>query len=55
MSELGSSVLGIGQDARGELYVLGKTGAVPGNTGITDPNNTSGAVRKLTPADRGDD
>jgi hypothetical protein len=55
MSELGSSVLGIGQDARGELYVLGKTGAVPGNVGITDPNNTTGAVRKLTPADKGDD
>jgi hypothetical protein len=55
MSELGFSVLGIGQDARGELYVLGKTGAVPGNVGITDPNNTSGAVRKLTPADKGDD
>ena len=55
LSELDVSVLGIGQDARGELYVLGKSGAVPGNVGITNPNNTSGVVRKLTPADNQDD
>lgn len=54
-SELGFSVLGIGRDARGELYVLGKSGAKPGNTGITDPNNTTGMVAKLTPADEQDD
>jgi glucose/arabinose dehydrogenase len=54
-SELGLGVLGIGQDARGELYVLGKSGAVPGNTGITDVTNTSGVVQKLVPVDDDDD
>jgi glucose/arabinose dehydrogenase len=47
-AKLGMSVLGIGEDARGELYVLGKSGAAPGNIGITDPSNMSGVVRKLT-------
>lgn len=47
---LGLGVLGIGQDARGELYVLGKSGASASNTGITDPANTSGVVRKLVAA-----
>ncbi|MBM4208225.1 MAG: PQQ-dependent sugar dehydrogenase [Gammaproteobacteria bacterium] len=46
-SALGLSLLGIGQDGRGELYVLGKSGAITGNTGITDPANSSGVVRKL--------
>ena len=46
-ASLGLGLLGIGQDARGELYVLGKSGATPGNTGITDTSNTSGVVRKL--------
>jgi glucose/arabinose dehydrogenase len=48
-AKLGMSVLGIGQDARGELYVLGKSGAKPGNTGITDPKNKKGVVSKLIP------
>ena len=47
-AKLGMSVLGIGQDARGELYVLGKSGATASNIGITDPSNRSGVVRKLT-------
>lgn len=55
LSGLGVSVLGIGQDARGELYVLGKSGAVPGNVGITNPNNTTGVVLKLTPVEKRDD
>ncbi len=46
-------MLGIGQDSDGELYVLGKSGAVPGNTGITQATNTSGVVRRLVEA--GDD
>lgn len=45
--ELGLGLLGIGQDARGELYVMGKSGAVPGNTGITDPTNTTGVVLRI--------
>ena len=52
---LGMSVLGIGEDAEGELYVMGKTGAKPGNTGITDPANTTGVVMKLVPARQGHD
>lgn len=44
---LGLGVLGIGQDEQGELYVLAKGGAVRGNTGITDPKNTSGVVLKI--------
>ena len=46
---LGLSVLGFGQDARGEVYLLGKSGASQSNVGITDPNNRSGVVLKLTP------
>jgi hypothetical protein len=46
-ASLGLGILGIGEDARGELYVLGKSGAAQGNTGITDTANTSGVVRKL--------
>ena len=46
-SKLGMSVLGFAEDARGELYVMGKTGARPGNTGITDPTNTSGVVKRI--------
>lgn len=53
--ELGLGLLGIGQDSRGELYVLGKSGAVPGNTGVTDATNTSGVVQKLVPVDDDDD
>ena len=49
--ELGLGVLGIGQDARGELYVMGKSGAVPGNTGITDPANTTGVVLRSEDSD----
>ena len=45
--ELGLGVLGIGQDGRGELYVLGKSGAMFPNTGITDPMNTSGVVMRI--------
>jgi glucose/arabinose dehydrogenase len=48
-AKLGMSVLGIGQDARGELYVLGKSGATSGNIGITDTKNKSGVVMKLVP------
>lgn len=48
-ARLGMSVLGIGQDARGELYVLGKSGATASNIGITDPRNKSGVIRKLVP------
>ncbi len=48
---LGLGLLGIGEDSDGELYVLGKSGAVPGNTGITDPANTTGVVRRLVEAD----
>ena len=44
---LGMAVLGIGQDERGELYVLAKSGAAPGNTGIVDPSNTSGVVMRI--------
>jgi glucose/arabinose dehydrogenase len=47
---LGTSVLGIGEDAHGELYVLGKTGAKPGNAGITDPTNMTGTVMKVVAA-----
>ncbi len=47
---LGLSVLGFGQDARGEVYLLGKSGASQGNIGITDPNNRSGVVLKLAPS-----
>ncbi len=54
---LGLGVLGIGEDAEGELYVLGKSGARPGNTGITDPTNTSGVVLRIVDPNRhgGDD
>lgn len=48
---LGTSALGIGQDRRGELYLLGKSGATfgpPPDTGITDQTNTSGVVRRIT-------
>ncbi len=55
MPALGLGVLGVGQDRRGELYILGKSGAVPGNTGITDANNTSGVVMKLVPVDDEED
>ena len=44
---LGMSVLGFAEDGRGELYVMGKTGATPGNTGITDPTNTSGVLLRI--------
>ena len=33
------------------MYVLAKTGAVPGNTGITDPNNKSGVVLRIVRPD----
>ena len=52
-ASLGMSLLGIAEDSRGELYLIGKTGARPGNTGITDPANTSGAVYRIV--DPGDD
>ncbi len=45
---LGLSVLGFGQDTRGEAYLLGKSGASQTNTGITDVANKSGVVLKLT-------
>jgi glucose/arabinose dehydrogenase len=48
---LGMGVLGIAEDARGELYVLAKSGAVPGNTGITDPTNMTGVVMRISEAD----
>jgi len=51
---LGLGLLGIAEDARGELYVLGKSGAVPGNTGITDPANMSGVVLRITEAEDDD-
>ena len=44
---LGMGVLGIGQDEEGELYLLAKSGAVPGNTGIVDPANRSGVVLRI--------
>ena len=47
---LGLGLLGIGADARGEIYVLGKSGAKPGNTGITDATNTSGVVMRIVAA-----
>lgn len=52
---LGKSVLGIAEDARGELYVFAKSGAVPGNTGITDPTNATGVVLRITEAREHDD
>ena len=52
---LGMSVLGIAQDAEGELYVFAKSGAVPGNAGITDPANTTGVVMRITEAREHDD
>ena len=45
---LGLGLFGIGQDERGELYILGKSGAAPGNTGVVDPANTSGVVLRIT-------
>ena len=54
MDALGLGVLGMGQDGEGELYVLGKSGAKPGNTGITDPTNNTGVVRKIVEVDDGD-
>ena len=55
-ASLGLGLLGIGEDGRGELYVLGKSGAKPGNTGITDVTNTTGVVLRVVAADdqRGD-
>lgn len=47
--KLNLSVLGFGQDARGEVYLLAKSGASQNNIGITDPTNKSGVVLKLTP------
>lgn len=52
---LGLGLLGIGEDADGELYVLGKSGARLGNTGITDPTNTSGVVLRIVDVDDHDD
>lgn len=52
---LGLGVLGIGEDADGELYVLGKSGARPGNTGVTDPTNTSGVVLRIVDPNDHDD
>ena len=52
---LGKSVLGIAEDARGELYVFAKSGAVFGNTGITDPTNATGVVLRITEAREHDD
>lgn len=54
-AKLGLGLLGIGQDSDGELYVLGKSGAAPGNTGITQTTNTSGVVRQLVEAGDDDD
>ena len=57
-SALGLGALGMGQDRHGELYVLGKSGATfgpPPNTGITDPTNTSGVVRRLVEVDDDED
>ena len=31
--------------------MLGKSGAMPGNAGITDATNTTGVVRQLVEAD----
>lgn len=46
-SAVGLSVLGFGQDARGEIYLMGNSTGVPaGNTGV---------VLKLTAVDRDDD
>lgn len=46
-SAVGLSVLGFGQDARGEIYLMGnRTGVPAGNTGV---------VLKLTAVDRDDD
>ena len=52
---LGLGVLGIAEDARGELYVFGKSGAVPGNAGITDPANTTGVILRVTGVEDDDD
>ena len=49
---LGRSVLGIGEDGRGEIYAMGKTGAVLGDTGVVDPANTTGTVMRIVPAHR---
>jgi hypothetical protein len=49
MAKLGMSVLGIGQNGQGELYVMGMSGATASNIGITDLNNRSDVVRKLMP------
>ena len=49
---LGRSLLGIGEDGRGELYAMGKTGARFPNTGIVDPANTTGTVMRIVPARR---
>jgi len=51
---LGKGLLGIAEDGRGELYVLAKSGARPGNAGITDPANTTGVVMRITESDDGD-
>jgi hypothetical protein len=52
---LGMGVLGIAQDAEGELYVFAKSGARPGNSGITDPANTTGVVMRIMEAGEHDD
>jgi glucose/arabinose dehydrogenase len=52
---LGLGLLGIAEDAAGELYVLGKSGAGPGNTGITDPANMTGVVMRISGVDDDDD
>ena len=53
---LGMSVLDLDQDARGELNIFAKSGARPGNTGITDPANATGVVMRITGAgNTGDD
>ena len=49
--QLNRSLLGIGEDARGELYVMSKTGGAPGNVGVTDENNSSGTVQLIVPED----
>ena len=45
---LGLSLFGIGQDERGELYVMGKSGARPGNTGVVDPSLVTGVILRIT-------
>jgi glucose/arabinose dehydrogenase len=49
---LNRSVLGIGEDEKGELYLLAKSGAIPGDTGVTTLQ--TGEVLKLTAVDNDD-